>query len=89
MCKIFGFECGESAKVFPISLDYPNSLSANKICHLHLITIIPFSLKEKPIFLSITKDTLGLMAECSCQLSANASLAGGQKSSQIIELFED
>ena len=31
------------------------------------------------IFLSITKDTLGLMAECSCQLSANASLAGGQK----------
>ena len=41
------------------------------------------SLKEKPIFLSITKDTLGLMAECSCQLSANASLAEGQKTHNV------
>ena len=41
------------------------------------------SLKEKPIFLSITKDTLGLIPECSCQLSANASLAGGQKTHNV------
>ena len=42
------------------------------------------SLKEGPIFLSITKDTLGLMAECSCQIIRKCFFSRRPKNSQCI-----
>ena len=41
-CSKFWLWMWLKCKGFPISLDYPNSLPANKICHLYLITIFPF-----------------------------------------------